>query len=93
MGILFVAALFVDRLNREWRVDALMERAGSGGPLIAGVAFAIAWSPCLGPTLGAILTPRRLDRLARSRAAVTLARLLPRAGDPVPAHRDRIHAG
>lgn len=56
MGVFFVSALFIDRLNREWRVDALMERAGSGGPLIAGVAFAIAWSPCLGPTLGAILT-------------------------------------
>lgn len=56
MGIFFVSALFIDRLNREWRVEALMERAGSGGPLIAGVAFAIAWSPCIGPTLGAILS-------------------------------------
>jgi cytochrome c-type biogenesis protein len=56
MGVIFVGALFVDRLNKEWHVDALMERAGSGGPVIAGVAFAIAWSPCLGPTLGAILT-------------------------------------
>ena len=56
MGILFVAALFVDRLNREWHVDRLIERAGSGGPLIAGVAFAVAWTPCIGPTLAAILT-------------------------------------
>lgn len=56
MGLLFVSALFVDRLNREWHVDALIERAGSGGPLIAGAAFALAWTPCIGPTLGAILT-------------------------------------
>ena len=56
MGVIFVAALFVDRLNREWHVDALIERAGAGGPLIAGAAFAIAWTPCLGPTLGAILS-------------------------------------
>ncbi len=56
MGVLFVAQLFVVRLNREWRVDALIERAGSGGPLIAGAAFAIAWTPCIGPTLAAILT-------------------------------------
>lgn len=56
MGLIFVGALFVDRLNREWRVDTLIERAGSGGPLIAGAAFAIAWTPCIGPTLGAILT-------------------------------------
>lgn len=56
MGVLFVASLFVTRLNREWHVDALLERAGKGGPLVAGAAFAIAWSPCLGPTLGAILS-------------------------------------
>lgn len=56
MGVLFVAAPFVGRLNKEWHVDALLERVGTGGPLVAGAAFAIAWSPCLGPTLGAILT-------------------------------------
>jgi cytochrome c-type biogenesis protein len=55
MGALFVASLFVTRLNREWHVDALLERAGKGGPLVAGAAFAIAWTPCIGPTLGAIL--------------------------------------
>jgi cytochrome c-type biogenesis protein len=37
-------------------VDALMQRAGTGGPLVAGAAFAIAWTPCVGPTLGSILT-------------------------------------
>jgi cytochrome c-type biogenesis protein len=56
MGVLFVAAMFVNRLNREWHVEKLIERAGSGGPLIAGAAFAIAWTPCIGPTLAAILT-------------------------------------
>ena len=61
MGVLFVASLFVTRLNREWHVDALMARAGKGGPLIAGMAFAIAWTPCLGPTLGAILTAASLS--------------------------------
>ncbi len=55
MGILFVASLFVTRLNREWHVEALLSRAGKGGPIVAGAAFAIAWSPCIGPTLGAIL--------------------------------------
>lgn len=56
MGLLFVASPFVARVNREWHVGALMERAGSGGPLVAGAAFAIAWTPCVGPTLGAILS-------------------------------------
>ena len=55
MGAFFVATLFITKLNAEWRVDALMERAGRGGPLIAGGAFAIAWTPCVGPTLTAIL--------------------------------------
>ncbi len=55
MGVVFVASTFVTRLNREWHVDALMTRAGRGGPIVAGAAFAIAWTPCLGPTLGAIL--------------------------------------
>ena len=54
MGVLFVASLFVVRLNREWHVEALMQRAGSGGPIVAGAAFSIAWTPCIGPTLGAI---------------------------------------
>jgi cytochrome c-type biogenesis protein len=56
MGLLFVATMFVDRLNREWHVDALMQRAGKGGPIVAGAAFSIAWTPCTGPALGGILT-------------------------------------
>jgi cytochrome c-type biogenesis protein len=55
MGVLFISALFITRLNRDWRPAGLMERAGSGGPAVAGAAFAIAWTPCVGPTLGAIL--------------------------------------
>jgi cytochrome c-type biogenesis protein len=64
MGVLFVASLFVARLNREWHVEALMSRAGKGGPLIAGMAFAIAWTPCIGPTLGAILSAAALSSSA-----------------------------
>ena len=55
MGVFFLLTPFVPRLNREWRPDALIRRAGAGGPIIAGLAFAIAWTPCVGPTLGAIL--------------------------------------
>jgi len=56
LGVLFLITPFVPKLNLEWRPDALMSRAGSGGPLIAGAAFAFAWTPCVGPTLGTILT-------------------------------------
>jgi cytochrome c-type biogenesis protein len=56
LGVLFIATLFIPRLNREWRPEELMRRAHTGGPIIAGLAFAVAWLPCTGPTLGAILT-------------------------------------
>ena len=56
MGVLFIATLFVQRLNREWRPESLLRRASTGGPVVAGLAFAVAWLPCTGPTLGAILT-------------------------------------
>ena len=55
MGVLFAGSVFVLNLNREWRPPGLIERAGKGGPVLAGLAFAIAWTPCVGPTLGAIL--------------------------------------
>ncbi len=55
MGILFVVAAVTPRFNREWRPHGLIAKAGSGGPVIAGAAFAIGWTPCIGPTLTAIL--------------------------------------
>lgn len=72
MGVLFVASLFVTRLNREWHVEALLARAGKGGPVVAGAAFAIAWTPCIGPTLGAILSAASLSGSA-GRGAFLLA--------------------
>ena len=56
LGVFFIASAFVTRLNRDFRPPGLIERAGKGGPVLAGVAFAIAWTPCVGPALGAILT-------------------------------------
>ncbi len=29
---------------------------GKGGPIVAGAAFSIAWTPCMGPALGGILS-------------------------------------
>jgi cytochrome c-type biogenesis protein len=72
MGVLFVSSLFITRLNREWHVEALLERAGKGGPIVAGAAFAIAWTPCIGPTLGAILSAAALTESA-GRGAFLLA--------------------
>jgi len=53
MGVYFVASAFVARLNRSWHVERLLTRAGKGGPVVAGAAFAIAWTPCVGPILSA----------------------------------------
>ncbi len=56
MGALFILAPLVPAFSREWHVDRLMQRAGRGGPVLTGAAFALAWTPCTGPTLGAIVT-------------------------------------
>jgi cytochrome c-type biogenesis protein len=56
MGFLFMLAPFIPRLALEWHVNGLMQRAGRGGPVLTGAAFALAWTPCTGPTLGAIVT-------------------------------------
>lgn len=55
MGSYFIVAALVPRVNRELRSRTLMEKAGNGGPIVCGAAFAVAWTPCIGPTLGAIL--------------------------------------
>jgi cytochrome c-type biogenesis protein len=56
LGVVFLASPFVRLLNREWHSESLLRLAGRGGPVVAGAAFAIAWTPCTSVTLGAILT-------------------------------------
>lgn len=72
MGLLFLAAPFVPALSREWHVSGLVQRAGKGGPILTGAAFALAWTPCTGPTLGAITTAAGTSSSA-SRGALLLA--------------------
>ena len=64
MGVIFLATPFVRVLNRSWHSESLLRLAGRGGPLIAGAAFAIAWTPCTSITLGAILTQAAVSRSA-----------------------------
>jgi cytochrome c-type biogenesis protein len=64
MGVIFLATPFVRLLNREWHSESLLRLAGRGGPLIAGAAFAIAWTPCTSITLGAILTQAAISHSA-----------------------------
>jgi len=64
MGVGFVAAPFVRMLNREWHPEGLLRLAGRGGPVVAGAAFAIAWTPCTSFTLAAILTQAAISSSA-----------------------------
>jgi cytochrome c-type biogenesis protein len=41
--------------SRELRWHPRMERWGRAGPPVLGAAFALGWSPCIGPVLGSVL--------------------------------------
>jgi cytochrome c-type biogenesis protein len=72
LGVFFIATRVVTRLNQDFHVDALAQRAGKGGPLVAGAAFGIAWTPCVGPTLAAILSAAALSESV-ARGGILLA--------------------
>lgn len=61
MGLfLAVAAIWSPRLlmplMRQRRAEVRPSRLGVFAPPVMGAAFGFAWTPCIGPTLGAILT-------------------------------------
>jgi cytochrome c-type biogenesis protein len=64
MGVAFLATPFIGMFNRGWHSETLLRLAGRGGPLVAGAAFAIAWTPCTSITLGAILTQAAISSSA-----------------------------
>jgi cytochrome c-type biogenesis protein len=64
MGLIFLSTPFVAFFNREWHSESLLRLAGRGGPVVAGAAFAIAWTPCTSITLGAILTQAAISSSA-----------------------------
>lgn len=55
MGLLFMGVLKVPFLYREARFHP-SPKAGLWGSVVLGGAFAFGWSPCIGATLGAVLT-------------------------------------
>jgi cytochrome c-type biogenesis protein len=55
MGITLAGLAGTRFLQREMRVDIRRTPGGLIGAFLAGLAFAIGWSPCIGPTLAAIL--------------------------------------
>lgn len=56
MGLLMLAIPFLPFLQGERRLDISRRPSTHGGVMLAGAAFAIAWTPCTGPFLGQVLT-------------------------------------
>ena len=55
MGLATIGVLRVPFLYRERRLDLSRIRPGPAGALPLGIAFAIGWTPCIGPVLAGIL--------------------------------------
>jgi cytochrome c-type biogenesis protein len=56
MGLATVGLLRIPFLMREARPGLTRVRPGPAGALPMGIAFAVGWTPCIGPVLAAILT-------------------------------------
>lgn len=56
MGALMLAIPHLSFLQGERRLDLGRRPSTHGGVMLAGAAFAIAWTPCTGPFLGQVLT-------------------------------------
>jgi cytochrome c-type biogenesis protein len=64
LGLLFAGAF--DRFTFAGRIfkPSARPRAGLAGAPLLGVLFGVGWSPCIGPTLGAVLTLSSLSGTA-----------------------------
>lgn len=54
-GLHFLGLFKIPLLHREMRSQAPAAPAGLAGAYIIGLAFALGWTPCIGPVLAAIL--------------------------------------
>ncbi len=70
LGLSFLG--LVPGMQREFRVHRL-PRAGLAGAPLLGVVFGVGWTPCLGPTLGAVQTLAYTQASAGRGALLTAA--------------------
>lgn len=73
-GLLALLGPRLGLLQRDLRLLSVAQRRGGrlGGAALAGLAFAIAWTPCIGPILGGILTFAATGQSAWAGAALLL---------------------
>lgn len=56
MGLHFLGVFRISWLYRQFRMEGPKMASGPLGGFLLGLAFAIGWTPCIGPVLAAILT-------------------------------------
>ena len=72
-GLMFLGAFSrFAFFNRELRIHRLPVAGLAGAPLL-GVVFGVGWTPCIGPTLGAVLTLAYQEGSAGRGAVLTFA--------------------
>lgn len=73
MGLFLLGALRPEVMERDARALSLVRRGGLAGAFPLGLVFAAGWTPCIGPTLAAILTLTTADGSASPARGATLA--------------------
>lgn len=73
MGLFLLGVLRPPVMDREARALSLVRRGGLLGAFPLGLVFAAGWTPCIGPTLAAILTLTTADGSASPGRGATLA--------------------
>ncbi len=71
LGLAFMGGS-IPGLNREFRLHALPVTGLAGAPLL-GVLFGLGWTPCIGPTLGAVSTLAATTGTAERGAVLSFA--------------------
>jgi cytochrome c-type biogenesis protein len=55
MGLHFLGVFKIQLMHRQARMEVRNRPAGPFGAYVVGLAFAVGWTPCIGPVLAAVL--------------------------------------